>query len=518
MANNQPLSPQGYNITEDPANTNPFWERDTGGGGNVPAGGTAGQFLTKKSAADYDTEWTTPDFATTQEVNSAEDRLAADIDAETTARQNADTQLQAAITANSTALSAEQTARQDADAANAAAIQAEQSARAQAISALQTAISALDTALDGETSARESAVAALQQSITALQNTVNGLDIPDTSDLETAITALQSAVSALETDLAAEETARENADTQLQAAIDAEETARGNAVDELNAAIVAQAGDITAEETARQQADTALEAQLDTLSEHDMPTGGTAGQVLKKKTATDYDAEWADESAGLPTPDSAGQVLTAGEDLTPEWQTPQEGHNIPAGGTAGQVLTKKTATDYDVEWKTPDTGGGGTNPLPTGGTTGQVLKKASNTDYDVEWADEDTGGGGGSLTRESYFSLSVEVATTAWNGTSGAATHNLSYFMFQSDMANVKLSELEIVESTGTGTYNVYTALFDPAKMVADRNNKIQVPFGVGFAFTPSAGLTGISFIPSCLEAVKPTTTKTYTVTWYNYK
>ena len=518
MANNQPLSPQGYNITEDPVNTNPFWERDTGGGGNVPAGGTAGQFLTKKSAADYDTEWTTPDFATTQEVNSAEDRLAADIDAETTARQNADTQLQAAITATSTALSAEQTARQDADAANAAAIQAEQSARAQAISALQTAISALDTALDGETSARESAVAALQQSIAALQNTVNGLDIPDTSDLETAITALQSAVSALETDLAAEETARENADTQLQAAIDAEETARGNAVDELNAAIVAQAGDITAEETARQQADSALEAQLDTLSEHDMPTGGTAGQVLKKKTATDYDAEWADESAGLPTPDSAGQVLTAGEDLTPEWKTPQEGHNIPSGGTAGQVLTKKTATDYDVEWKTPDTGGGGTNPLPTGGTTGQVLKKASNTDYDVEWADEDTGGGSGSLTRESYFSLSVEVATTAWNGTSGAATHNLSYFMFQSDMANVKLSELEIVESTGTGTYNVYTSLFDPAKMVADRNNKIQVPFGVGFAFTPSAGLTGISFIPACLEAVKPTATKTYTVTWYNYK
>lgn len=29
-----------------------------------------------------------------------------------------------------------------------------------------------------------------------------------------------------------------------------------------------------------------------------VPTGGTAGQVLKKKTATDYDAEWADESDG----------------------------------------------------------------------------------------------------------------------------------------------------------------------------------------------------------------------------
>ena len=29
-----------------------------------------------------------------------------------------------------------------------------------------------------------------------------------------------------------------------------------------------------------------------------VPTGGTAGQVLKKKTSTDYDAEWGDESGG----------------------------------------------------------------------------------------------------------------------------------------------------------------------------------------------------------------------------
>lgn len=514
MANNQPLSPQGYNINEDPVNTNPFWKRDTGGGGNVPAGGTAGQFLTKKSATDYDTEWATPDFATTQEVNSAEDRLAADIDAETTARQNADTQLQAAITANSTALSAEQTARQDADAANAAAIQAEQSARAQAISALQTAISALDSAIDGETSARESAVAALQQSITALQNTVNGLDIPDTSDIETAITALQSAVSALEADLAAEETARENADTQLQAAIDAEETARGNAVDELNAAISAQAGDITAEETARQQADTALEAQLDTLAEHDMPTGGTAGQVLKKKTAADYDTEWADESAGLPTPDSAGQVLTAGEDLTPEWQTPQEGHTVPAGGTAGQVLTKKTATDYDVEWKTPETGGGGTNPLPTGGTAGQVLKKKTAADYDVEWADENTGGGGGSLTRAQYQSnLSANVGTAYWNGDSSVTTLYRTFSQFQSDMANVKFCELEI----SADEEDTYTAFFDPTTLAAAQGMNIQVPFGLGFAFSLRSGATGIGFRARCLEAIKPTTTKQYTVKWFTY-
>lgn len=34
------------------------------------------------------------------------------------------------------------------------------------------------------------------------------------------------------------------------------------------------------------------------------------------------------------------------------------GKGVPAGGTTGQVLTKKSATDYDTEWKTPSGGGG----------------------------------------------------------------------------------------------------------------------------------------------------------------
>ena len=36
------------------------------------------------------------------------------------------------------------------------------------------------------------------------------------------------------------------------------------------------------------------------------------------------------------------------------------GHGVPAGGTAGQVLTKKSGTDYDTEWKDATGGGGGT--------------------------------------------------------------------------------------------------------------------------------------------------------------
>lgn len=33
-------------------------------------------------------------------------------------------------------------------------------------------------------------------------------------------------------------------------------------------------------------------------------------------------------------------------------------HNVPSGGTSGQVLSKSSATDYDVGWTTPSAGGG----------------------------------------------------------------------------------------------------------------------------------------------------------------
>ena len=61
MPNNQPLSPQGYNIGDSPVNSNPFWEQSpVPPGQGIPAGGTTGQVLTKKSDANYDAEWSDP--------------------------------------------------------------------------------------------------------------------------------------------------------------------------------------------------------------------------------------------------------------------------------------------------------------------------------------------------------------------------------------------------------------------------------------------------------------------------
>ena len=49
------------------------------------------------------------------------------------------------------------------------------------------------------------------------------------------------------------------------------------------------------------------------------------------------------------------------------------GPGVPAGGVAGQVLTKKSGTDYDTEWKDP-TGGGSSGRISFGGKQGSAYE------------------------------------------------------------------------------------------------------------------------------------------------
>ena len=64
-----------------------------------------------------------------------------------------------------------------------------------------------------------------------------------------------------------------------------------------------------------------------------------------------------------------------------------EGIGVPEGGTTGQVLVKKSNTDYDTEWANAGAGEG----VPAGGTTGQILAKKTGADYDTEWVDNEGG-------------------------------------------------------------------------------------------------------------------------------
>lgn len=64
-----------------------------------------------------------------------------------------------------------------------------------------------------------------------------------------------------------------------------------------------------------------------------VPSGGTTGQVLKKKSNTDYDTEWASDTSGMENPmTSEGDLIYGGPTGTP---------TALAKGTAGQVLKMK---------------------------------------------------------------------------------------------------------------------------------------------------------------------------------
>ena len=187
------------------------------------------------------------------------------------------------------------------------------------------------------------------------------------------------------------------------------------------------------------RADQLLDEVKDTF-----PAGGTTGQVLAKKSDTDYDTEWVDQGGGTEDYDELenrpqiGGVTLTGNKTLHELGAASEGdvdakYTKPAGGIpasdiadgvipdpedliddeAGEGDTDKVwsadkshalLTEINSKQDSPSTAGtagqvltsdgnGGAsweNPtggheIPSGGTTGQLLGKASNTSYDVEW-------------------------------------------------------------------------------------------------------------------------------------
>lgn len=143
----------------------------------------------------------------------------------------------ASISALNSGLQAEQTARADADTTLQDNIDSEASTRASEDSKLATGLS-------DETSARENADAVLQTNI----------------DNEVARATI--AENALGTRITDEATARSNADNALQNNIDAEESARKSADNALQDGIDKNAADILAETTNRTSADNALDAKI----------------------------------------------------------------------------------------------------------------------------------------------------------------------------------------------------------------------------------------------------------------
>lgn len=136
----------------------------------------------------------------------------------------------------------------------------------------------------------------------------------------------------------------------------------------------------------------------------------TSGQVVAGNAIID--------SSGLTLTASSGAVITFADSTTQS----SASHDVPTGGTMGQVLTKNSSTNYDASWSTPSASTGGGIDIQTFGsptTSGSFTwTKPANAKF-VEILLFGGGGGGGSGAR---------WATTGNRGGGGAgAGANFTY-------------------------------------------------------------------------------------------
>lgn len=319
--NNQTLSPQGYNIQRDPLNRNPFWDEE-GTGGNVPAGGLTGQVLTKRTAADYDTEWKTP------ESGGGADWPTGGADGDMLVKQGSGAAWETpefATTAAVEAAAAQATEAQTTAAAAQSAVATEKTRAEAAEADLSTQIGDLDTEVEQLAQGAQTEFTALHQA-----------DATEKTAREAADTALGGRIDGVASDLQHYETATDSElealateDSRLEGLITAESTARLDA----DALIREDLGDdIQAEATTRAAEDTAIRALI---ADATGDIGAAEGAITALST----------------------RLTTAEGDIDTLETTVQGLHGIPAGGASGQVLTKTSGTDYATEWATPSASG-----------------------------------------------------------------------------------------------------------------------------------------------------------------
>ena len=145
-------------------------------------------------------------------------------------------------------------------------------------------------------------------------------------------------------------------------------------------------------------------------------TGGTTGQVLAKKSNTNYDTEWIDPTSGGTVSVNVGETTTGEPGTNASVTNSGDETNvvlnftIPRGKTGPQGPQGEPGADG----KTGPQGPAGPG-VATGGTTGQVLAKKSNTNYDTEWIDPTSGG---------TVSVNVGETTTGEPGTNASVTNS----------------------------------------------------------------------------------------------
>ena len=170
-----------------------------------------------------------------------------------------------------------------------------------------------------------------------------------------------------------------------------------------------------------------------------VPSGGTTGQVLKKKSNTDYDTEWATGGGGSVTPSDnpPADLGSKSAGISSDYSRGDHVHQMPSAGDIGAIAAPSSPSSGDVltydgsKWDkaTP-------HYIPAGGNAGAVLQKASATNYDTQWIgflstaplpDSGSGNAGSlnSLSRSDHVHPTDTSRAPADLGITGASAGNL---------------------------------------------------------------------------------------------
>ena len=115
-------------------------------------------------------------------------------------------------------------------------------------------------------------------------------------------------------------------------------------------------------------------------------TGGTTGQVLAKKSNTNYDTEWINPTSGGTVSVNVGETTTGEPGTNASVTNSGDETNVVLNFTIprGKTGPQGPQGEPGANGKTGPQGPAGPG-VATGGTTGQVLAKKSNANYDTEW-------------------------------------------------------------------------------------------------------------------------------------
>ena len=127
-----------------------------------------------------------------------------------------------------------------------------------------------------------------------------------------------------------------------------------------------------------------------------LPVGGTTNQVLAKKSATDYDTQWVTPTGGAGTPAGINMQVQFNDNGVFGAST-KFTFNKTSGATQinGDLTVGTFGSYHDLYAQYINVSGAfqGNGAIPTGGGLGQVLAKTDASDYDVGWITPATGGG-----------------------------------------------------------------------------------------------------------------------------